>query len=155
MGISMFSKFMNNKMTSPRRHVQLDEYVSSSQYSQFAFNDYETPVDRILLSDNPSSSNTTSAPQHTQGVGTLVCSHQNIDIQTTFSLSNNTVQTQTNEINATKLFDPPQFSTFISFHCNDVISNHESQGLFEQALNHQSIIGQASYQKKKKKAYVI
>ncbi|KAJ6903873.1 hypothetical protein NC651_021137 [Populus alba x Populus x berolinensis] len=147
----MFSKFMNNEMTSPRRHVQLDEYVPSSQYSQLAFNDYETPVDRILLSDNPSSSNTASAPQHTQGVGTLVCSHQNIDIQTTFSLSNNTVQTQTNEINATKLFDPPQSSAFISFHCNDVISNHESQGLFEQALNHQSIIGQASYQKKRKR----
>ena len=53
-------------MTSSHRHVQPDEYVSSSQYSQFAFNDYETPVDRILLSDNPSSSNTTSTPQHTQ-----------------------------------------------------------------------------------------
>ncbi|KAJ6948187.1 hypothetical protein NC651_002519 [Populus alba x Populus x berolinensis] len=49
-------------MTSPRGHVQLDEYVTSSQYSQFAFNDYETPVDRILLSDNPSSSNTAFAP---------------------------------------------------------------------------------------------
>ncbi|KAJ7003122.1 hypothetical protein NC653_008380 [Populus alba x Populus x berolinensis] len=41
-------------MTSPHGHVQPDEYVPSSQYSQFAFNDYETPVDRILLSDNPS-----------------------------------------------------------------------------------------------------
>ncbi|KAJ6990373.1 hypothetical protein NC653_018806 [Populus alba x Populus x berolinensis] len=58
-------------MTSPHGHVQPDEYVSSSPYSQFVLNDYETPVDRILLSDNPSSSNTPSAPQHTQGVGTL------------------------------------------------------------------------------------
>ena len=60
-------------MTSPHGHVKPDEYVPSSQYSQFAFNDYETPVDRILPSDNPSSSNTASAPQHTKGVGTLVC----------------------------------------------------------------------------------
>ncbi|KAI9383363.1 hypothetical protein POPTR_013G071501v4 [Populus trichocarpa] len=65
---------MSNSMTSPHGHVQPDEYVPSSRYSEFAFNDYETPVDRILLSDNPSSSNTTSAPQHTQGVGTL-CRH--------------------------------------------------------------------------------
>jgi hypothetical protein len=80
----------------------------------------------------------------------LVCSHQHIDIQTTTFLSNNIVQTQTNEINATKLSDPPQSGTFVLFHCNDVISNHESQGLFEQALNHQSTISQASYQKKRK-----
>jgi hypothetical protein len=137
-------------MTSPHGHVQPDEYVPSSRYSEFAFNDYETPVDRILLSDNPSSSNTTSAPQHTQGVGTLVYSHRHIDIQTTFSLSNNIMQTQTNQINATKLSNPPQSIAFASFHYNDVVSNHESRGLSEQALNHQSIIGQASYQKKKK-----
>ncbi|KAJ7013985.1 hypothetical protein NC653_003570 [Populus alba x Populus x berolinensis] len=61
-------------MTSPHEHVQPDEYVPSSPYSQFVLNDYETPIGRILLSDNPSSSNTPSAPQHTQGVGTLVCS---------------------------------------------------------------------------------
>ena len=93
-------------MTSPRRHVQLDEYVPSSQYSQFAFNDYETPVDRILLSDNPSSSNTPSTPQHTQGVGTLVYSRQHIDIQTTFSLSSNIVQTGTNQISAARQSNP-------------------------------------------------
>jgi hypothetical protein len=59
------------------------------------------------------------------------------------------MQTQTNEINATKLSNPPQSIAFASFHYNDVVSNHESRGLSEQALNHQSIIGQASYQKKK------
>ncbi|XP_073266985.1 uncharacterized protein [Populus alba] len=62
----------SNNMTSPDGHVQPDGYMPSSQSSQFVLNDYETPVHRILLSDNPSSSNTPSAPQHTQGVGTLV-----------------------------------------------------------------------------------
>ncbi|KAJ6857272.1 hypothetical protein NC651_038849 [Populus alba x Populus x berolinensis] len=93
-------------MTSPHGHVQPDEYVPSSPYSQFVLNDYKTPVDRILLSDNPSSSNTPSAPQHTQGVGTLVSSRQHIDIQTTFSLSSNIVQTESNEINAARLSNP-------------------------------------------------
>ncbi|KAJ6946875.1 hypothetical protein NC651_001539 [Populus alba x Populus x berolinensis] len=134
-------------MTSPHGHVQPDEYVPSSPYSQFVLNDYETPVDRILLSDNPSSSNTPSAPQHTQGVGTLVCSRQHIDIQTTFSLSSNIVQTESNEINAAKLSNPPQSTALASFHCN------ESEGFSEQTLNHQSTISQTSYQKKK--AYVI
>ncbi|KAJ6960216.1 hypothetical protein NC653_038299 [Populus alba x Populus x berolinensis] len=132
-------------MTSPHGHVQPDENVPSSPYSQFVLNDYETPVDRILLSDNPSSSNTPSAPQHTQGVGTLVCSRQHIDIQTTFSLSSNIVQTESNEINAAKLSNPPQSTALASSHCN------ESEGFSEQTLNHQSTISQASYQKKKKK----
>ncbi|KAJ6861605.1 ATP-dependent DNA helicase [Populus alba x Populus x berolinensis] len=134
-------------MTSPHEHVQPDEYVPSSPYSQFVLNDYETPVDRILLSDNPSSSNTPSAPQHTQGVGTLVCSRQHIDIQTTFSLSSNIVQTESNEINAARLSNPTQSTALASFHCD------ESEELSEQTLNHQSTISQASYQKKK--AYVI
>ncbi|KAJ7013821.1 hypothetical protein NC653_003451 [Populus alba x Populus x berolinensis] len=142
-------------MASPHRHVQPDEYVPSFQFSQFAFNGYETPVDRILLSDNPSSLNTPSAPQHTQGIGTLVCLHRHIDIQTTLSFSNNIVKTETNEINATRLYNPPQSTALASFYCNDVVSNHESQGLSEQALNHQSTIGQTSYQKRKEKAYVI
>ncbi|KAJ6860875.1 hypothetical protein NC651_037067 [Populus alba x Populus x berolinensis] len=117
-------------MTSPHGHVQPDEYVPSSPYSQFILNDYETPVDRILLSDNPSSSNTPSAPQHTQGVGTLVCSRQHIDIQTTFSLSSNIVQTESNEINAARLSNPTQSTALASFHYD------ESEELSEQTLNH-------------------
>ncbi|KAJ6876879.1 hypothetical protein NC651_029788 [Populus alba x Populus x berolinensis] len=96
----------------------------------------------ILLSDNPSSSNTPSAPQHTQRVGTLVCSRQHIDIQTTFSLSSNIVQTESNEINAARLSNHPQSTAIASFHCD------ESEGFSEQTLNHQSTISQASYQKK-------
>ena len=132
-------------MTSPHGHVQPDKYVPSSPYSQFVLNDYETPVDRILLSDNPSSSNTPSAPQHTQGVGTLVSSRQHIDIQTTFSLSSNIVQTESNEINAARLSNPTQSTALASFHCD------ESEELSEQTLNHQSTISQASYQEKKRR----
>ncbi|KAJ7011603.1 hypothetical protein NC653_001885 [Populus alba x Populus x berolinensis] len=136
-------------MTSPDGHVQPDAYTPSSQSSQFVLNGYETPVYRILLSDNPSSSNTPPTPQHTQGVGTLVCSRQHIDIQTTFSLSSNTVQTKTNEISATRLSNPSQSTALASFHCSDVVSSHESKGFSEQTVNHQSTISQASYQKKK------
>ncbi|KAJ6987449.1 hypothetical protein NC653_020644 [Populus alba x Populus x berolinensis] len=135
-------------MTSPHGHVQPNEYVPSSPYSQFVLNDYETPVDRILLSNNPSSSNTPSAPQHTQGVGTLVCSRQHIDIQTTFSLSSNIVQTESNEINAARLSNPPQSTALASFHCD------ESEEFSEQTLNHQSTISQALYQQKKRR-YLI
>ncbi|KAJ6951656.1 hypothetical protein NC653_040948 [Populus alba x Populus x berolinensis] len=142
-------------MASPHGHVQPDDYVPSSLYSQFLFNNYETPVDRILLSDNASSSNTPSAPQHTQGVGTLVCSRQHIDIQTAFSLSRNIVQTESNEINAASLSNPPQSAALASLHCDDIVSNHESEGFSEETLNHQSTIGQASYQKKKKRRYLI
>ena len=138
-------------MTSPHGHVQPDEYVSSSPYSQFVLNDSETPVDRILLSDNPSSSNTPSAPQHTQGVGTLVCSRQHIDIQTTFSLSSNIVQTRTNQISAARQSNPPQSTALASFNCRDEVSSHESEGFSEQTVNHQSTISQASYQKKRKR----
>ena len=94
-------------MTSPNKHFQPDAYTPSSQSSQFVLNDYETPVHRILLSDNPSSYNTPPAPQHTQGVGTLVCSRQHIDIQTSFSLSSNIVQTETNEISAASIVIKP------------------------------------------------
>jgi hypothetical protein len=141
-------------MASPDGHVQPDQYIPSSHSSQFVLNDYETPVHRILLSDNPSSSNTPPAPQHTQGVGTLVCSRQHIDIETTFSLSSNIVQTESNDISAARLSNPPQSTALASFHCSDVVSSHESEGFSEQTVNHQSTISQASYQKKKK-TYVI
>ncbi|KAH8516944.1 hypothetical protein H0E87_005053 [Populus deltoides] len=123
-------------MASPDGHVQPDQYIPSSQSSQFVLNDYETPVHRILLSDNPSSSNTPPAPQHTQGVGTLVCSRQHIDIETTFSLLSNIVQTESNDISATRLSNPPQSTALASFHCSDVVSSHESEGFSEQTLHH-------------------
>jgi hypothetical protein len=138
-------------MASPDGHVQPDQYIPSSQSSQFVLNDYETPVHRILLSDNPSSLNTPPAPQHTQGVGTLVCSRQHIDIETTFSLSSNIVQTESNDISAARLSNPPQSTALASFHCSHVVSSHESEGFSEQTVNHQSTISQASYQKKKRR----
>ncbi|XP_073265278.1 uncharacterized protein [Populus alba] len=77
-------------MTSPHGHVQPNEYVPSSPYSQFVLNDYETPVDRILLSNNPSSSKY------------IICS-------TTYSRG----------WHFARLSNPPQSTALASFHCDE------------------------------------